>query len=132
MLIVIILIVILAITVICYNVSEKDVDALCISIGGIDTIILILCVIIIISTHIETEVQIQNNKITYQSILDRANCIDTEYEDVSKSEIIKEIAEWNKEVNELKYLSNNLWFNWLFNKKVADNLEYIDIYIIGE
>lgn len=132
MLIVIILIVILAITVIYYNVSKKDVDVLCISIGVIDTIILILCVLTIISTHIGTEVQIQNNKITYQSILDRANCIDTEYEDVSKSEIIKEIAEWNKEVNELKYLSNNLWFNWLFNKKVADNLEYIDIYIMGE
>lgn len=95
------------------------------SILSVFSIILTSCVFL--SEHIGTENEIQMRQIRYESLCKRLEIIKSDYEDVSKSEVIKDIAEWNQEVCDYKYWTDNIWTNWLFNKKIADSLEYIDL-----
>ena len=50
-----------------------------------------------------------------------------EYEDVSKSDVIKDISEWNKKVYSCKHWANNPWTSWFYSKRVADSLEMIEM-----
>ena len=52
------------------------------------------------------------------------NVIDAE--NISKSDVIKDVSEWNKMVLEKKYWSKNPWTSWFFSQKVVDDLKYID------
>lgn len=94
------------------------------SILSIFSIILTGCVFL--SEHVGTEREMQMRQIRYESLCKRLEVIKSDYEDVSKSEVIKDIAEWNQEVYDYKYWTDNIWTSWLFNKKIADSLEYID------
>lgn len=95
------------------------------SILSIFSIILTGCVFL--SEHVGTEREIRMRQIRYESLCKRLEIIKSDYEDVSKSEVIKDIAEWNQEVYDYKYWTDNIWTSWLFNKKIADSLEYIDL-----
>ena len=95
------------------------------SILSIFSIILTGCVFL--SEHVGTEREIRMRQIRYESLCKRLEVIKSDYEDVSKSEVIKDIAEWNQEVYDYKYWTDNIWTSWLFNKKIADSLEYIDL-----
>lgn len=92
--------------------------------GGIIGFIMILC---IISTHIGVDAQIKENRIEYESLCQRYEIVTSEYEDVSKSDVIKDIAEWNKNVYSEKYWANNPWTSWFYSKRVADDLKMIEI-----
>lgn len=94
------------------------------SILSIFSIILTGCVFL--SEHVGTEREMKMRQIRYESLCKRLEVIKSDYEDVSKSEVIKDIAEWNQEVYDYKYWTDNIWTSWLFNKKIADSLEYID------
>ena len=107
----------------------KNVDfylgiSIALSILSIFSIILTGCVFL--SEHVGTEREIRMRQIRYESLCKRLEVIKSDYEDVSKSEVIKDIAEWNQEVYDYKYWTDNIWTSWLFNKKIADSLEYID------
>ena len=89
--------------------------------------ITIILGIIIILTHSCIDNDIYTSKLTYESLIDRIEYIDSDYEDVSKSEVIKDIYEWNKSVHSAKYWSSNPWTNWFWSQKYVDSLEYIEL-----
>ena len=78
-------------------------------------------------THIGTNQQIIKNEIEYKALIKQVEIIDSDYEDVSKTRVIQNVAEWNKKVASAKYWVKNPWTRWLCNKKVADNLKFIDM-----
>lgn len=93
--------------------------------GGI---VLFLCLLLIIGEHVGIEERIAQNNIQYESLCERQEIIDSEYEDVSKSEIIKDVAEWNAKVHGYQYWTYNPWTSWFHSKKYADSLKPIRSY----
>lgn len=83
-----------------------------------------LCVIVI--THIGVDAQIEKNRIEYEALCERRDVAMSEYEDVSKSDVIKDIAEWNKMVYSSKHWAYNPWTSWFYSKRVVDELEMIE------
>ena len=84
------------------------------------------CLTIIICRHAMATQQINKNKIQYESLLKRLEIVNSEYEDVSKSDVIKDIANWNQEVYDYNYWNNNLFTNWMHSDKVAESYKYIE------
>ena len=62
-----------------------------------------------------------------ESIIKQIECINDNYENVSRTIVIEKAYEWNKKVYKQKYYSKNPWTNWLNNKSYIDSLEYIDL-----
>lgn len=81
--------------------------------------------IFIICAHVGVDVAIEENRIEYESLCQRYEIITSKYEDVSKSDVIKDIAEWNKKVYSYKYWAYNPWTNWFYSKKIVDSVELI-------
>lgn len=88
---------------------------------------LIISLLIIIGMHATANKNIQKNKMEYEGLCKRYEIIKSEYEDVSKSDVIRDITVWNMKVYDTKYWSENLWTNWFNPKKIADNLDYIPL-----
>ena len=97
---------------------------LCIFVCGI--IALVFAISGIIGNHIGVSVRIKQDNIRYESLCERNKIIESQYEDVSKSDIIKDIAEWNKEVINYQYWAYNPWTNWFYVKSIADNMKIIE------
>ena len=93
-------------------------------VGAVAAFIMV-CLIII--AHVGVDVTIEKNRIKYESLCERYELIASEYEDVSKSDIIKDITEWNLYVYSEKHWANNPWTNWFLSKRVADSVETIEI-----
>lgn len=91
--------------------------------GGLIAFIMAIC---IICAHVGVNAQIEENRIEYEALCERQEIISSEYEDVSKSDVIKDIAEWNKNVYSEKHWAYNPWTNWFYSKRVADELEMIE------
>lgn len=92
-------------------------------VGGIVTFIMAIC---IICAHVGVDAQIEENRIEYESLCQRYEIVTSEYEDVSKSDVIKDIAEWNKKVYGTKLRAYNPWTNWFYSKRIADELKMIE------
>ena len=88
---------------------------------------LIISIIVIIVSHIFAPKIIQENKLAYDGLCKRYEIIKSEYEDVSKSDVISDITAWNIEVYNTKYWTDNPWTNWFNPKEIADNLDYISL-----
>ena len=119
--------VVLGIIIECKCSYDFDID-----IGGalltvFGSVALSVSLIVIITTHATANKTIQQNKIEYDGLCKRYEIVKSEYEDVSKSDVIADITAWNVEVYNTKYLSENPWTNWFNPKKIADNLEYIPL-----
>ena len=109
-----------------YDMVVSLVDAGAVSlIGGL--VITLVTVICIIVSHTGVYNDIYTSKLTYESLIDRIEYIDNDYEDVSKSEVIKDVCEWNKSVHSSKYWSSNPWTSWFWSQKYVDSLEYIEL-----
>ena len=63
----------------------------------------------------------------YQALVKRMELVTSDSTDISKSDVIKDAAEWNKKVYNTKYYTDSLWTNWFHNQKIADSLEYIEM-----
>lgn len=121
--------------IICLFISERslsyDMSFLLDACGAISfvigLIITIVTVIFIIVSHTGVDNDIYTSKLTYESLIDRIEYIDSDYEDVSKSEVIKDVYEWNKSVHNVKYWSGNPWTSWFWSQKYVDSLEYIEL-----
>lgn len=87
------------------------------------TIVLLLIFSI---SHIGVSNNIEQSRMRYESLCKRNEICASNYEKVSQSELIKDITEWNQEVYNTKYWTDNIWTSWLFSKKYADSLEYIE------
>ena len=101
-----------------------DVVGLLLFVGGGIIGFAMLCIIII--AHVGVDAQIEENRIEYNALCQRYEIITSEYEDVSKSDVIKDIAEWNKKVYSTKHWAYNPWTNWFYSKRVADDLKMIE------
>ena len=88
---------------------------------------LIISLIIIISVHVTANYNIQKNKIEYEGLCKRYEIVKSEYEDVSKSDVIRDITAWNMKVYNTKHWTESLWTNWFNSKKISDNLYYIPL-----
>ena len=109
--------------------SSYDLEAE--AIGFVLTVIgsfaLSIALIIIIVCHATANKTIEQNKINYNGLCKRYEIVKSEYEDVSKSDVIADITAWNMQVYNTKYWSENPWTNWFNPKSIADNLEYIPL-----
>lgn len=86
----------------------------------------IMCIGTILVKGIGEKRDIEQNRMKYESLQRRIEVVNSEYEDASRSDLIKDINEWNEKVYNKKYWTENPWTNWFFNQKIADELEYID------
>ena len=91
--------------------------------GGLIAFIMAIRIII---AHVGVDAQIEENRIEYEALCERQEIVESEYEDVSKSDVIKDIAEWNKKVYSTKHWANNPWTSWFYSKRVADELKMIE------
>ena len=91
------------------------------------TFITFICLTLILGSHANVDFNIYNAQLKRDTIIKQIECVDTEYEDTSKIEVINRVYEWNQKVYKQKYYSESPWTNWLFNKKYADALEYIEL-----
>ena len=111
----------------CDKILWRDIeDDIPVVLSFVGFICLICCIIGIICTHVGENKNIEMNNIEYESLCNRLEIINSEYEDMSKSDVIKDVSEWNKMVLEKKYWSKNPWTSWFFSQKVVDELKYID------
>ena len=83
--------------------------------------------IVIICAHVGVDAVIEENRIEYESLCKRYEIVTSEYEDVSKSDVIKDIAEWNKNVYSEKHWAYNPWTSWFYSKRVADDMKMIEM-----
>ena len=91
------------------------------------TFITFICLTLILGSHVNVDFNIYNAQLKRDTIIKQIECVDTEYEDTSKIEVINRVYEWNQKVYKQKYYSESPWTNWLFNKEYADALEYIEL-----
>lgn len=81
---------------------------------------------VFLMVHVGVDVQIEEKRIEYEALCERYEIATSEYEDVSKSDVIKDVAEWNKEVYTYKHWAYNPWTNWFYSRRLADELEMIE------
>ena len=105
------------------NEIMEGVGLLLFACGALAGIIMICCIII---AHTGVDAQIEENRIEYEALCERQEVVMSEYEDVSKSDVIKDIAEWNQKVYSYKHWAYNPLTNWFYSKSVADELEMIE------
>lgn len=86
-----------------------------------------LCSIMIIINHSFADRNIYISKLEREAVVKQLELINTEYEDISKTEVIEKVKDWNIDVYREKCRINNPWTSWLFSKKYADSLEYIEL-----
>lgn len=106
---------------------EKYDDCLSLLLAVFFTVFILVSTFIIIVSHALAPKEIRENTIKYESLCKRLEIINSDYEDVSKSDVIADIAEWNAFVYNTKYWTYNPWTNWYNPKEIADNLDYISM-----
>lgn len=106
---------------------EKYDDCLSLILAVFFTVFILVSTFIIIVSHALAPKTICENTINYEALCKRLEIINSDYEDVSRSDVIADIAEWNSFVYNTKYWTYNPWTNWYNPKEIADNLEYISI-----
>ena len=120
-------IVITAICIVIFNKTSNDiVESIALVSWAVGLIAAITMALIIIFAHCSVSVTIEQNRIEYESLCNRVEVISSDYEDVSKSDVIKDVAEWNKSVYHYKYWAYNPWTNWFYSKRIADELKPIE------
>ena len=111
----------------CDKILWRDIeDDIPVVLSVVGFICLICCIIGIIYAHVGENKNIEMNNIEYESLCNRLEIINSDYEDMSKSDVIKDVSEWNKMVLEKKYWAKNPWTSWFFSQKVVNELKYID------
>lgn len=82
---------------------------------------------IAIINHTAVNKSIYEAEMQYESLTKQLQTIDSEYEDVSKAEVIQKVYDWNTEVYKSKYWTDSPWTNWLCSKKYSDSLKYVEM-----
>lgn len=81
----------------------------------------------IICQHCTVNKDIYEHNLERESIVKQVECISSDYEDVSKTTVIANAYDWNKEVHNAKYWAKNPWTSWFWSQKLVDSLEYIEL-----
>ena len=106
--------------------SDFDLELFGIIICVFGCIAMLMCLGAIIGVHAMANSRINKNKIQYESLQKRLEIVNSEYEDVSKSDVIRDIANWNQKAYDYNYWNNNLFTNWFYSDKVAESYKYIE------
>lgn len=93
-------------------------------IGGVSSVI---CIILIAISHGTTYISIHDTSISRENIMNQIECLENNYEDMSKVTVMQRAYDWNQSVYSAKYWSDNIWTNWFWSKEYTDSLEYINI-----
>ena len=109
------------------DISSKWVFPICVIGFAISILGTMICVPDMIITDCNTNKKIYTKQLEYESLVKQCQTVSSNYEDVSKANVIQKVYEWNVEVYDEKYWGNNIWTNWFFNQKVVDSLEYINL-----
>lgn len=89
----------------CDKILWRDIeDDIPVVLSVVGFICLICCIIGILCAHVGENKNIEMNNIEYKSLCQRLEIVNSEYEDMSKSDVIKDVSEWNKMVLEKKIL----------------------------
>ena len=104
--------------------DEVEFTGLLLTVAGAIAAFVVVCLIIF--AHVGVDVQIEQKRIEYEALCERLEIANSDYEDVSKSDVVKDVANWNKNVYSYKYWSRNPWTNWFYSTRVADELEVIE------
>jgi hypothetical protein len=115
----------LVLGIIIWRKCSYDLDIIGFALTFVNSVVLFILLILIIVSHAKANYTIQRNKIDYDGLCKRYEIVKSEYEDVSKSDVIADITAWNIKVYNTKYWTENPWTNWFNPKSIADNLEYI-------
>ena len=107
--------------------KSDDLDILLILMTTISVVGLLVCVVLISTQHACADKVIYSNQIYYDGLCKRLEVVQSDYEDVSKSQVIADITAWNMDVYDTKYWSESLWTNWFNPKEIADNMNYIPL-----
>lgn len=127
MILTIIAVVITAMCIVIFSKTRNDtVEAIALSLWIIGLIIAVTMALFILFAHCGVGTTIEQNRIEYESLCNRVEVISSDYEDVSKSEVIKDVADWNKRVYSYKYWAYNPWTSWFYSRRIADELEMIE------
>ena len=114
-----------------FAIGKRDIgeesDVLGWSLYWFGLILLIAALLIIIGLHATANRCIQKNRIRYEGLCKRYQVIKSDYEDVSKSDVIADITAWNTKVYDTKYWTENPWTNLFNPREIADNLYYIPL-----
>lgn len=110
-------------------VFSKDDVAVTVGIGFtvIGGMFLLFFILIIIAMNLTASKHLEQNRIRYEGLCKRWEVINSDYEDVSKSDVIADITQWNMDVYNKKYWAYNPWTSWFNPKRVADELDYISL-----
>lgn len=127
MIITIIFVIMLVLGIIVERKCNYDLDIIGALLIVLGSLVLSVLLIVIIVSHATANKTIQQNKIDYDGLCKRYEIVKSEYEDVSKSDVIADITAWNIEVYNTKYWTESPWTNWFNPKSIADNLEYIPL-----
>lgn len=87
----------------------------------------VIMLVIIVLAHVGVDVYIERNRIEYEALCERLEIANSDYEDVSKSDVVKDVADWNKNVYSYKHWAYSPWTNWFYSTRVADELETVHI-----
>lgn len=101
MILTIIAVIVTFIGIVMLNKSKCDGIGILFTICGV--VVTFAIAVCIICAHIGIDVTIEENRIEYESLCERQEIVESEYEDVSKSDVIKDIAEWNKKAYTYKH-----------------------------
>lgn len=126
-LILVIMLLIAFVLIACKRSSEIYIDIICAALIILSITGLVYCIPNIAIEQCDTEKKIHSKRIEYESLIKQCQIISSEYEDVSKANVIQNVYKWNKEVYDAKYWVDNPWTNWFLNQRVVDSLKYIDL-----
>lgn len=93
-------------------------------IGGF---LLFLALTVIFFTHVNVDHQIEQERIEYEGLCKKIEAIQSDYEDVSKIDVIEEATNQNKYVEKCRYYNNNIWTSWFYSDKYVNSLKTIDM-----
>lgn len=96
----------------------------CMLLGGIATCIAVIAIII---GHTGVEVDIHRAHAERESIIKQIECVNSEYEDITRQKVIEKAYNWNKNVYSAKYWGASPFTNWFWSQEYVDSLEYIDL-----
>lgn len=88
------------------------------------TLIIALCAIS--NNDAENEKTIHENYIKYQGLCRELELLEANDPEISKTDVMRDIIEWNDYVIEYKEGAENKWTYIMYSQEVAENLQTID------
>lgn len=93
-------------------------------------IILLICLCLISIEHLDAyeSKAIELDRMEYEALMqEKELAMNSEYDDIGRITVTKDIVEWNKKVYTSKRAIDHKWINWFHSKRIVDELHYIDM-----